>query len=291
MGAPGLATTPPEFVSKQVTAARRFYLNLRPRSRRGLTIVCGGWEECAADYSIDRATFPYLGLEFVAAGAGELVLGGKEHPLEPGTVFSYGPGIAQHIRTSREHRLGKYFVDFAGDRGRQLLRDCRLPPGSVMNLRGHAEVRQSFDRLIRLGSGNDRHAMRATALEFELLLIAIDRAAQPDTPAERRALATYERCRQHLDDRFLSLRTIEEAAAACHIDVSYLSRLFRRFHRETPFRYLQRLQMQWAAERLDSAGLLVREVADELSIDPFQFSRAFKRVHGVSPSAFLTTRG
>ncbi|MGY8719324.1 MAG: helix-turn-helix transcriptional regulator [Verrucomicrobiia bacterium] len=35
----------------------------------------------------------------------------------------------------------------------------------------------------------------------------------------------------------------------------------------------------------------MREVADELGIDPFQFSRSFKRVHGVSPAAFIKIRG
>lgn len=290
MGTARPAPAPPEFVSQQVTAARRFYLNLKPRSSRDLTVVCGGWEECAADYAIDRATFPYLSVEFVAGGSGELVLGGKHHDLQPGTVFTYGPGIAQRIRSSPERRLGKYFVDFTGSRARRLLRNYRLAPGAVVTLGHPAEVRHAFDALIRLGSSHDRHTERAAALQLELLLIVIVRAAQPTTPSERRALASFERCRRYLDAHFLSLRTIEAIAAACHLDVSYLSRLFRRFHQETPFHCLQRLQMQWAAERLDTSNRLVRQVADELGIDPFQFSRTFKRIHGVSPSTFLSSR-
>ena len=280
MPTPRPAPTPPEFISQQVAAARRFYLNLKPRPTCDFTVVCGGWEECAANYAIDRATFPYLSVEFVTAGRGELVLGGKHHNLEPGTVFTYGPGIEQHIRTSTELRLGKYFVDFDGDRARQLLRQCRLSPGAVVMLGAHSEVRHAFDTLIRLCCNHDRHTARAAALQLELLLIGIARAAQPGTPSERRALATFERCRQYLDAHYLSLHTIEAIATVCHIDVSYLSRLFRRFQGETPFHCLQRLQMEWAAERLHSSDRLVREVADELGIDPFQFSRMFKRIHG-----------
>ncbi len=284
------APPPPAFVSQQVTAARRFYLNLKPRPTRGLTVVCGGWEECAADYAIDRTTFPFLSLEFVASGRGQLSLAGQAHSLEPGKVFSYGPGIAQQISTSPDQRLGKYFVDFMGEHGRQLLRDARLDPGTIISLGATTEVRHAFDTLVRLGTSHDRHTARATALQLELLLLVIQRASQPATPSERRALATFERIRLHLDTHFLELRTLEEAAAACHVDVSYLCRLFRRFHGEKPFRYLQRLQMQWAAERLHTSGRLVREVADELATDPFQFSRTFKRIHGVSPSVFLSTR-
>ncbi|MBI5689840.1 MAG: helix-turn-helix transcriptional regulator [Verrucomicrobia bacterium] len=282
---------PPSFLSQQVTAARRFYLDLRPRPGRDLTVVCGGWEECAPDYAIDRATFPYLSVEFVASGRGELVLGGRRHPLAPGTVFSYGPGVAQCIRTSPDARLGKYFIDFAGPRGRRLLREAGLTPGTCVELGASTEVRHAFDTLVRLGSSHDRHTPRACALQLELLLLVTRRAMQPGSLSERRALASFERCRQHLDDHFLALRSLQQAAAACHVDVSYLCRLFRRFHGERPFRYLQRLQMQWAAERLHASGRLVRQVADELGVDPFQFSRTFKRIHGVSPSAFLSTRG
>ena len=281
----------PAFFSQQVTAARRFYLDLKARPTRDLTVVCGGWEVCAADYAINRPTFPYLSIEFVAAGSGELVLGGKRHPLEPGTVFSYGPNIAQGMSTSPDRRLEKYFVDFAGERARRLLREFRLEPGSVVTLGASTDVRQAFETLIRVAGSHDRLSQRAAALQLELLLVVIVRAARTGRPSERQALAAFERCRRHLESHFLSIRTIEEAAAGCHLNVSYLSRLFRRFQGETPFRHLQRLQMQWAAERLDASDRLIREVADEMGVDPFQFSRTFKRIHGVSPSVFLSTRG
>ncbi len=285
------APAAPAFVSEQVTAARRFYHNLRPRPGRALTVVCGGWEECAPDYAIDRKTFAYLSLEFVAAGRGELVLGGRSHPLEPGTVFSYGPGVSQQIRTSAEARLTKYFVDFTGTRGRELLRECKLPPGACVQLAASTDIRHAFDTLVRIGASPHRLASRMCALQVELLLLALVRSPQSGSSSERRSLATFERCRRHIDAYFLTLDTLEQAAAACHVDVAYLCRLFRRFLDETPFRYLQRLQMQWAAERLHTSGKLIREVADDLRIDPFQFSRTFKRIHGVSPSAFLSARG
>ena len=67
---------PPSFISQQVTSARRFYLNLKPRATLSITVICGGWEECAADFVINRSSFPYLCVEFVAAGKGELILNG-----------------------------------------------------------------------------------------------------------------------------------------------------------------------------------------------------------------------
>jgi AraC-like DNA-binding protein len=280
----------PAFVSRQVTEARRFYLNLKPARARRLTVVCGGWEACSADYAIDRAKFPYLSVEFVAAGRGEVALDGAVHPLEAGTVFTYGPGVRHQIRTSPDDRLVKYFVDFTGEEARPLLRACRLAPGAVVQLAAIAEVRSAFDLLVRLGLGHHRHVPRMCALQTELLLLSIARAGQPGPSSARRALATFERSRQYIDAHFLQLATLEQTAAGCHVEASHLCRLFRQFQGESPYRYLQRLQMQWAADRLQSSGRLVREIADELRIDAFQFSRTFKRVHGLSPSAFLNVR-
>lgn len=280
----------PAFVSAQVTAARRFYLNLNPRPSTHLAVVCGGWEECTPDYLIDRKTFPHPSFEFVAAGEGDLLLDGRRHELEAGVVFTYGPDIAHRIRTSARAPLKKYFVNFAGDRALTLLNDNQLPPGTVARLSAANDVRQAFDTLIRFGTVHDRHTARSCVLQLELLLLAAVRANQPSSPAARRSRATFERCRALIDRHFLSVATLRQAAEICHVDEAYLCRLFQRFQQESPYRYLQRLQMQWAAERLHASGCLVREIAADLRMDPFQFSRTFKRIHGVSPSAFLQPR-
>lgn len=281
---------PPSFISTQVTAAERFYLTLDPKPKDGLAVICGGWEECAPEYLIDRPTFPYHSVEFVAAGEGELELAGETVPLHAGVVFSYGPGVPQRIRSSADARLRKYFVDFTGSRSRAVLADAGLAPGAIVQLTTSAEVRTAFDTLLRLAGARHRGVGELAALQLRLVLLAMKYATEPISPSERRALATFERCRQKIDAEALRLRTVEQAAQLCHIDVSYLSRLFHRFHGVTPLRYIQTLQMQWAAQRLHSSGALVRQVADELGIDAFQFSRTFKRIHRLSPTEFLATR-
>src|SRR5665213_2552514 len=102
----------PDFFSPQVSEARRFYLDLKPPRGTRLAVVCGGVEHCAPGYAIRRATFPFYSLEYVVRGEGRLKLGQRGFELRPGVVFSYGPGIAQHIDTNAQNPLVKYFVDF-----------------------------------------------------------------------------------------------------------------------------------------------------------------------------------
>ncbi len=292
---PTPATPPlkPAFVSDLVTKATRFYLNLDPAHKSPLRVVCGGREACASDYAVRRTTFPFHCVEFVAGGEGHVVLAGKKHPLRAGSVFTYAPGVPHEIYSSPTRCLDKYYVDFAGTTARALLRQCGLAPGHFLEISAVGDVREEFDALLRRGQLNDPHTERTCTLQLELLLRTIARcAAAPRTSAvTQRSHATFERCRRHIDEHFLRLHSLADLARDCHVEKSHVCRLFRQFHHESPLQYLQRRRMQWAADRLHSTPALVREVADELSLDAFHFSRSFKRVHGISPVAFRATRG
>lgn len=125
-------------------------------------------------------------------------------------------------------------------------------------------------------------------LQLELLLHTIARSPAGATRSERQARATFERVRQEIDARFGEFDSLADVAAASRLGASHVYHLFCRFHDETPAAYLQRRKMEWAADRLRSTDALAQDVAEEMGMDPFQFSRVFKRVHGVSPSVFRT---
>ena len=75
------------------------------------------------------------------------------------------------------------------------------------------------------------------------------------------------------------------------VDPAYLSRIFRRFHKDTPYKFLVRLKMSHAASLLLTTGNLVKNIAFELGFEnPFHFSRAFKSVYGISPESFVKQR-
>jgi AraC-like DNA-binding protein len=281
----------PEFFSSQVRDARRFYLNLAPSRRQPLAVVCGGFEVSAPEYMIDRAGFPYYSIEFVARGKGTLVLAGVEVPLVPGSVFAYGPEVPQRITTDQRDPLAKYFVDFAGQRALGLLQQCALPPGSSGHVSAAGEIQRIFDDLIQNGRKPTRFASQAATALLEYLLLKVAESLSTWQAARTPAFATYQRCRQYIQDNFMRLDSLVQIARQCRVDAAYLCRLFQRYDHQTPYQCLLRLKMNLAAERLQNSGLLVKQVAAEFGFgDPFHFSRAFKNVLGLSPEAFRRLR-
>jgi AraC-like DNA-binding protein len=281
----------PDFFSPQVARARRFYLNLRPSRGSRLTVVCGGLEHCRPDYAIHRKTFPFYSIEYVARGRGELKLAGRNHSLQPGQLFAYGPRVPHDIKGETNDPLVKYFVDFAGIAAPALLRASRLTPGRVGRVFPPNVLALLFDELISAGLHGGRRGEKLCVTLLECLAQKIILEAAPLAGAETLAFSTYQQCRAHIERNFLKLRTLEQVAGECHTNNAYLCRLFRRYDHQTPYQFLLRLKMNHAAERLQSPGALVKQVAEETGFtDPFHFSRVFKSVLGLAPDSFRRIR-
>lgn len=281
----------PDFFSADVAEARRFYLDLNPAKDRPLVVVCGGMENCTRDYAIHRQTFPFYSIEYVARGRGQVKLEGRRHPLAPGRIFAYGPGVRHDITVDPADPPVKYFVDFSGRQGLKLLQAAGLPPGRIAQIFPPHDAQGLFDELIHAGIKGTRHSEKLCARLLECLLLKIAEARAPLEGQETRAFSTYQHCRQHLQKNFLRLKTLDQLARECHADGAYLCRLFQRYDHQSPYQYLLRLKMNAAAELLQKPEALVKQVAEQIGFnDPFHFSRAFKGVFGLSPDAFRSLR-
>lgn len=285
-GRPVRAPEESELLSSQVLEGRYFFLELAPpRRASGIVLAFGGREVCRPDYHLKREGFGYHGLEFVAEGAGTVCIDGRTRPLSPGSVYAYAADSALEIATDTSRPLVKYFACWSGRGLASRLARARVPLGTCVHLAAAGEVQSVFEDLIREGQWHGPLTREVCVVLGELLLLKLEAAAiapAGDEPARAR----FQRCKSLIDanvDRFLSLDDIAEAAGC---DVSTLCRLFRRFQGTSPYQYLLRRKMNFAAEFLMESGGLVKEAAQRVGFaDPYHFSRVFKAVHGVAPRA------
>ncbi|HYD84753.1 MAG TPA: helix-turn-helix domain-containing protein [Opitutus sp.] len=284
---PHSAQALPSFMSKQVAAARRFYFEPPSKQPERLAVVSGGWERSDRNYVITRPGFRYFGIEFVAGGRGTLKMRGREFALSRGVVFAYGPGVQHEITTDAKDRLSKYFVDFTGAGAATAMKAAGIGPGSCQTVAIADDVQSAFEHLLAAGRRGTPTAAKIAALQGEILLCVITDVRLARGAGSAQSRQTFLRCRNLIEEQFATLRTAEEAAAACGVAPAYLSRLFRRFGKQPAYQFLIRMKMNQAAAILRRQALNVSETAAVLGMDPFHFSRVFKRVHGRSPVSFL----
>lgn len=289
---PGMAEidqSRPAFISRQVRESRLFFRDLRPAVRGPLRVVCGGWERCAADYGLDRRGFTYPALEFVWSGRASGQWRGRAFNLGMGTVFAYGPRVAHRVQADPRQPPVKYFVDFTGREAADLVAPLlRRGPGLCAR---PDVVHWLFEELIRVGMRPGRAGDERCAAVLRTLLLTLADEVGPAAPRAAVGPSTYLRVRTLIEQHGLEITSLRELARRAGLDAAYVCRLFRRQGGESPYHALQRMRFARAAEVLQSPGARVKEAAAAIGIaDPYQFSRAFKRLYGLSPQAFQQYR-
>jgi AraC-like DNA-binding protein len=183
----------------------------------------------------------------------------------------------------------KYFVDFVGAAAAELAGSGPWSELRPLRVAEPARVRGLFDELQRLGQRPTAHTARLCALVLEQILLLAADEALPEEEGESAAWDSYQRCRRYLESQCLRLSSLSEVAEACAVSEAHLCRLFHRHGAVSPYRLLVRLKMARAAALLLDRALLVKQVGLQLGYDdPYHFSKAFKRVYGLSPEAFRT---
>ena len=286
-------TPPPRLLSRQVSAARYFFLNLAPGRTEKIAVALGGCETVNPDYAMDRQHLAYLGLEYVADGIGSVTLDGVKHPLKAGSLFAYSRDTHCEIRTDPKRPLVKYFICFTGLDAIKKLSIASLAPGKVRTVQTHAEIRSVFEDIILEGQHPSPLSREIGATLFQLLLLKIKAAGArgPKRSERESARESFMRCKALIDANAEKLATLQEVASAAGVEASNVCRLFRRYQGTSPYQYLLRRKMSLAAAHLIERGGLVKEAALRVGFtDPYHFSRCFKSVHGVAPRALLRYR-
>ena len=277
----------PSFISTQVSSGEYYYLNLTPDKAAPEAVVCGGREQCAPRYRIERNGFRFSTVEFVTAGKGMLTLQDKSHVLTPGAIFWYGPRIRHVIETDPAHPLLKHFVSFTGGGLLQALQNSVFEAGQMFMISRPFRINSLFESLIETGNGELRNRDALCCLLLRQIILLADSCALEPGVIPSHAWQTYLRCRQYIEQNASEIPTIRDVADACAVNQAYLTRLFKRFAEETPLQLLTRLKMAQAAGILRQSDMPVKQVAERTGFDdPYHFSRVFKRVYGVPPRAF-----
>ena len=72
--------------------------------------------------------------------------------------------------------------------------------------------------------------------------------------------------------RISKINTINEVSAACSVNGVYVSLLFKRYTKETPYKMLSRLKVTYAANLILRVNLSVKQVGAQVGFDdPYHF--------------------
>lgn len=215
-------------------------------------------------------------------GAGQVRIGDDVHALTAADCIIIPAGKQHEYRADESDPWTIWWMHVRGPDAEELTASGILA-APVVRLHTLDRTVALLDELVTLMER--RSTSTAMIAASGIAMHVLTRIAADSTlPVEG---SPVERAMRHLEARIDSVVQVGELAALVGMSPSHLTALFRRATGGGPAAYHTSLKMTRARTLLDTTSLPITEVANAVGYaDPLYFSRHFRRVHGVSPSAY-----
>ncbi|KIL37907.1 AraC family transcriptional regulator [Gordoniibacillus kamchatkensis] len=181
---------------------------------------------------------------------------------------------------------GLTFVDQLRERG-ELLPVIMLSGHDSFSYVQHALRSGVFDYLLKPVETED---MKACLSKWMKTRATSGASPARDRDATVRELSPVEQVVRLIRERLPGDISLTEAAAAVHLNPSYLSQLFKQRMNQTFVEYVLQARMDEAERLLAHTSLRISEIAERLGYaDISYFSNTFKRLKGRPPSEYRKT--
>ena len=230
-------------------------------------------------------------LHFITAGKGRFTYGGETAHLRAGQAFLMTPGVPYYYIPDEADPWEYYWICFDGDGAPDLLAAAGVksdPPYFYYEPSDIIDLQAFIDRFpYALHNLDMPDQLMALSRLFEVMARLSSRAAQstPLSDPVRAAVA-------FMENHYFRDFDITDLCRRLHVSRPYFTQIFTRETGQSPAAYLTALRISKSKRLLeDNPSLAVAEVARAVGYDnPARFSKAFRRLEGVSPKSRLRRR-
>lgn len=281
---------PKKPISHWIRSGLQEYMNI-PHKSADLFLSYCGIEQCHPGHSYDKQRAEYH-LHIVLSGHGTYEFQGQHYALARGDMFLVLPKTTYVYTADLDDPWQYAWIGVNGTKARQYLSDSGFSNDIVTRKSILAPEVYLADIQAMLDcdplSPSDELVQLSHLYHYLSLLI------QSQAHSEPAHTKTYEQV-NYVNTAVLYMRenytsseiSVASTAAALHIDVSYLYRLFQDALQCSPLEYLTDLRMQRACQLLSSTHEPVREIAAMVGYkDAFTFSKCFSRTYEISPREY-----
>lgn len=254
-------------------------------------ILFYGRELTEADYAYSgNNTRDYYVLHFILSGKGSFAsAGNKMTHLKAGDVFILPRSIPCFYQADHEDPWEYSWIGFSGSSVRDVLLQSQLMEKhylkNITNSLFANEYQELFDSLHQPLNLNNRLLVQSNIFRTFHQLIQ----EYPSTKGQQKA-GSYEHFNQAVQlmkDNLEKGYNVSDVTAALHLSRSYVHTIFKKFTESSPQQFLLNLRIDEAKEILKETDYSIQAVASLVGYkDQFTFSKAFKRIVGVSPQEF-----
>lgn len=242
-----------------------------------------GYQNCTPSHSYGPAVRDHYILHLVTGGKGCFTILGKTYTVSAGKFFFIPPDTLNYYEADAADPWQYTWIGMKGD--------ILAPFFERLGISAENPVGKFTAELYELAKNifedmsNDVTASLSAVGRCYLFLHCLERGLGITETAQKRPSENVERAMALIDKSLHKPLSVAALADKVGIDRSYLCSVFKRELGCSPQQYILNRKMDKAKYFLSSTAENVKYIALSLGYDdPFVFSRAFKKVTGMSPS-------
>lgn len=223
---------------------------------------------------------------FFREGQGSIEINHRTYLPQPGQLFILPAGQNVRFDTSPDNTFGKYWCHLSAEVGDvNLFRLISVP--HCVTVKDEPALEQLFLRMIAC---DQDHALASVltikSCLLELLAVFFDLAAADGYDIRPNASADTHHIQvllEYIDEHLATRITLAKLADLVHFHPQYLVLYFKAALGVSPIAYVNRKRIEQARQMLTTVDMSVTEVAHAVGMEPYYFSRMFKKQIGFSP--------
>jgi msm operon regulatory protein len=254
-----------------------------------------GYEDCLPDQFFGPAIRENYVLHYITEGKGYLEYRKQKIPLQKGDIFLLIPGEVTYYFADNQTPWSYYWLGISGIKAQEYFNLSSIHDTAYLRSPHTKALGKFIGTIVKDTEKLDESKasqLHVISQLFELMhqLNALSPNLDQETISPSQKL--YREAKHLIDIGYNSQDiSIQKIADELGVHRSYLSSIFKDFHKISPKEYLLEVRMKRAKELLKTTDQPIKIIAYSVGyLDPLHFSKAFRHYYDCSPSQYRTLK-
>ncbi len=235
-------------------------------------------------------------LVLVLSGQGSFTIEDTIHAVKPGMLFYFYPGLIHSGQTDVQQPMRFLAIHFTfapihlSPKGLRIENETTLLPLEPVSYLYHPQKPKNiFEEICSTWSEKRPWSLWHQNVLFQQLLYSIFYdLAHP--PHDYHNLQRMNQVVAYIHRSYTRPISLDELSALVDVSPGHFCEIFKKHMGYTPTTYIQSVRINHSKDLLLNTDMKIKEVSTAVGFkDEYYFSRIFKKIEGLSPSAFILT--
>ncbi len=268
-------------------------LNLNTLSNTDLNMYHCGEEDCSPGHSYGPALRDHYLIHYIIEGTGHYTVNNKSYQLKKGQGFLICPEIVTYYQASNTDPWKYCWVGFNGSKAKDYLKYANLSISNPIFTSTDKQLTKIMEEMVSINKITKANELKLLSLLYQFLSLLVKETNSNELNSNNETKLSYiKEAITFIEKNYSRKITIQEIADYIGLDRSYLYSVFQDALEQSPQEYLINFRLNKACELMNNKSLNIGEISRSIGYsDPLYFSKVFKKVKGVTPTAFRKDLG